>query len=146
MILHRGSSRPICLLKIWPPLYYNHKKGESTGKILHTPSFRRLIFPFPVVTPPPLPINWYVNGHSFYWNVQTRNIEMFSAFINTFSNRLRVAADPLDQYGCLSRSHCSLISYTELSFVVHFSLHTKKQLVHGICYRGWHIPLPVARG
>ena len=99
-------------------------RGESTGK-----SFR-----FPVVTPHLLPIDRLVNDHSFYWYVQTTNIEMFSAFINAFSNRFRVSADPLDQHGRLLRSHWSSISYAELSFVAHFSLHTKKNLARGICY------------
>ena len=38
---HRGSSRPICLLKIWPPLYYNHSKGgvNKQFKVYTSPSF-----------------------------------------------------------------------------------------------------------
>ena len=66
---HRGSSRPICLLKILtpPPLYYNIHKGGINKQNLHTPEvFRRLVFSFPVMTPPPLPINRSVNDHSFY--------------------------------------------------------------------------------
>ena len=74
-------------------------------KFTYPQVFRRLVFPFPVVTPPPLPINRSVNDHSFYWYVQTTNIEMFSAFINAFSSRFRVSDNCLDQHGRLSRSH-----------------------------------------
>ena len=30
---HKGWSRLFCLIKIWTPLYLNHNKGESEGKI-----------------------------------------------------------------------------------------------------------------
>ena len=52
-----------------------------------------------MVTPPPLPIDRSLNDNGFYWYVQTTNTKMFSAFINAFSSRLRICANPLDQHG-----------------------------------------------
>ena len=95
-------------LKCWPPLYYNIHKGGISKQNLHTPQvLRRLVFHFPVMTLPTLPINRSVNDHSFYWYVQTTNIEIFSGFINAFSSRFRVKDNPLDQHGRLSRSQRS---------------------------------------
>ena len=85
-----------------------YTRGESTNKIYIPPQvFRRLVFPFPGVTPPPLPINRSVNDHSFYWYVQTTNIEIISAFLHAFSSRLGVKPNSFDQHGRPTRSHWS---------------------------------------
>ena len=88
------------------------------------------MFPFPMVTPPPLPIDRSLNDNSFYWYVQTTNTKMFSAFINAFSSRLRICADPLDQHG--PPVMISLV-LDFLCRVVFVAIHdSNKQLVRGI--------------
>ena len=76
------SSRPIYLLKFWlpPPILYSYKRGgggNQQATFYTTQVFRGLAFPFPVLTPPHLPINRSVNDHSFYWYVQTIIINIF---------------------------------------------------------------------
>ena len=38
-LFHKGSSRPICLLKVWPPLYYNNY-SKGVVKFLEDRSWR----------------------------------------------------------------------------------------------------------
>ena len=100
--------------------YVKYQLSKQSDAVLC--STNSTLIPFPVVTPPALPINRSVNDNSFYWYVQTTYIEMFSTFINRHS----ILDHSTDQPDRLSRSHWSSISYAELSFVAHFSLHTKK--------------------
>ena len=114
--MHRGSSRSNRFLNIWPTLYYNIKTKCNYRQYLHNQIF----------SSPPFShfrANTATSSHQsigFYWYVQTAYIEIFSAFINAFLT------------DCESRTHWSSSSYAKLSFVAHFSLYTKKQLLREI--------------
>ena len=111
-VKHRGLSRPFCLLKIWPLLYYNHTKGGINRQNFTNHKFSVASFFLSYGDTSPSTYQWI--DHSFYWYVQTTNIGMFSAFINEFSNRLQVCQPPLSTWPPVAISlvldfHCRIV-------------------------------------